>query len=81
MTHGEARPDIMLEICGRAEKNLREALGKANSLANYARSTGGGAGAGAQLRHDSSPSVPSFDGRICAAGGACRWGPSSLWGA
>jgi hypothetical protein len=33
-THGEARPDIMLEICDRAGKNLREALGKANSLAN-----------------------------------------------
>jgi hypothetical protein len=32
-THGEARPDIMLEICGRAGKNLREALGKASSLA------------------------------------------------
>jgi len=32
-THGEARPDIMLEICDRAGKNLREALGKASSLA------------------------------------------------
>lgn len=31
--HGEARPDIMLEICDRAGKNLREALGKASSLA------------------------------------------------
>jgi hypothetical protein len=33
-THGEARPDIMLEICDRAGKNLREALGKASSLTN-----------------------------------------------
>jgi hypothetical protein len=32
-THGEARPDIMLEICDRAGKNLREELGKASSLA------------------------------------------------
>jgi hypothetical protein len=32
-THGEARPDIMLEICDRAGKNLRKALGKASSLA------------------------------------------------
>ncbi|MBO0734043.1 MAG: hypothetical protein J2P49_06945 [Methylocapsa sp.] len=43
-THGEARPDIMLAICGRAGKNLREALGKANSLAKYAQGTGSGAG-------------------------------------
>jgi hypothetical protein len=34
-THGEARPDILMEICDRAGKKFREALGKANSLANH----------------------------------------------
>ena len=38
--HGEARPDIMLEICDRAGKNLREALGKASSLAKPSPSEG-----------------------------------------
>src|SRR5262249_48177745 len=45
-THGEARPDIMMEICGRAGKNLREALGKANSVAKYTQGAGGGTAAG-----------------------------------
>lgn len=43
--HGEARPDIMMEICGRAGKNLREALGKASSLAKPEPGVTGGAGA------------------------------------
>ncbi len=41
--HGEARPDILLEICDRAGKNLREALGKASSLAEPDPSTAGNA--------------------------------------
>jgi hypothetical protein len=41
--HGEARPDIMLEICDRAGKNLREALGKASSLAEPDPGTAGSA--------------------------------------
>ncbi len=35
-THGEARPDIMTEICARAGTHLRDALGKANALVGHA---------------------------------------------
>jgi hypothetical protein len=35
-THGEARPDIMMQICDRAGKNLREALGN-SPVMNRAR--------------------------------------------
>ncbi len=34
-THGEARPDIMTDICARAGTHLREVLGKANDLVSY----------------------------------------------
>jgi hypothetical protein len=34
-THGEARPDILTDICARAGTNLREVLGKANDLVEY----------------------------------------------
>jgi hypothetical protein len=34
-THGEARPDIMTEICARAGTHLREGLGKANDLVSH----------------------------------------------
>jgi hypothetical protein len=34
-THGEARPDIMTDICARAGRHLRESLGKANALVNH----------------------------------------------
>ncbi len=46
-THGEDRPDIMMEICARAGTHLREALGKANALVGQAP---GGAGSGGQGR-------------------------------
>jgi hypothetical protein len=49
-THGEARPDIMLEICDRAGKNLREALGKASSLAEPDSGTAGNAVSKRRLR-------------------------------
>jgi hypothetical protein len=34
-THGEARPDLMTEICARAGTHLREVLGKANDLVSH----------------------------------------------
>jgi hypothetical protein len=34
-THGEARPDLMTDICARAGTHLREVLGKANDLVRY----------------------------------------------
>ncbi|MGH6858300.1 MAG: hypothetical protein ACRECP_11885 [Methylocella sp.] len=34
-THGQARPDILTDICARAGTHLREVLGKANDLVNY----------------------------------------------
>jgi hypothetical protein len=34
-THGEARPDMMTDLCTRAGTYLREALGKANALVNH----------------------------------------------
>jgi hypothetical protein len=34
-THGEARPEIMTEICARAGTHLREVLGKANDLVSH----------------------------------------------
>jgi hypothetical protein len=34
-THGEARPDIMTDICARAGRHLRESLRKANALVNH----------------------------------------------
>jgi hypothetical protein len=34
-THGEARPDLMTDICARAGTHLREVLGKANDLVSY----------------------------------------------
>lgn len=46
-THGEARPDIMTEICARAGTHLREVLGKANDLVSHVP---GAAGISAQRR-------------------------------
>lgn len=40
-THGEARPDIMMEICARAGTHLREVLGKANDLVSHIPGTAG----------------------------------------
>lgn len=40
-THGEARPDIMMEICARAGRHLREVLGKANDLVSHIPGTAG----------------------------------------
>lgn len=40
-THGEARPEIMTEICARAGTHLREVLGKANDLVSHVASTPG----------------------------------------
>ncbi|MGH6834605.1 MAG: hypothetical protein ACREC9_03455 [Methylocella sp.] len=34
-THGEARPDILTDICARAGTHLREVLGKATDLVNF----------------------------------------------
>ncbi len=34
-TYGEARPDLMTDICARAGTHLREVLGKANDLVSY----------------------------------------------
>jgi hypothetical protein len=49
-THGEARPDIMMQICDRAGKNLREALGKANSLASHEPGTSANAFSGRRFQ-------------------------------
>jgi hypothetical protein len=38
-THGEARPDIMMEICARAGTHLREVLVKAHALVNHVPGT------------------------------------------
>jgi len=40
-THGEARPDIMTDICARAGTHLREVLGKANDLVSPVPGTAG----------------------------------------
>lgn len=40
-THGEARPDIMTEICTRAGTHLREVLGKANDLVSHVPGSAG----------------------------------------
>ena len=40
-THGEARPDIMTDICARAGTHLREVLGKANDLCQPCSRNGG----------------------------------------
>ncbi len=34
-THGDARPDLMTDICARAGTHLRAVLGRANDLVNY----------------------------------------------
>jgi hypothetical protein len=34
-THGDARPDLMTDICARAGTRLRAVLGRANDLVNY----------------------------------------------
>ena len=40
-THGEARPDIMTDICARAGTHLREVIGKANDLVSPVPGTAG----------------------------------------
>jgi len=49
-THGEARPDIMTEICSRAGTHLREVLGKANDLVGHVPGAAGHFGQGRKLR-------------------------------
>lgn len=49
-THGEARPDIMTEICARAGTHLREALGRANAVVGHVPSGMDGAAQGRGLQ-------------------------------